>query len=34
MEDPVSNEQLKALYDAACKRVLSEKGIVAQILKT
>ena len=34
MEEPVSNEQLKVLYDAACKRVLSEKGIVAQILKT
>ena len=30
----MSEEQLKALYDAACKSVLSEKGIVAHILKS
>ena len=34
MEETKSEEQLKALYDAACKNVLSEKGIVAHILKT
>ena len=28
-----SSEEVKALYDAACKKVLSEKGIVAHILK-
>ena len=30
----VPDEQMKALYDAACKKVLSERGIVAHILKT
>ena len=34
MAETRSEEQLKALYDAACKNVLSEKGIVAHILKT
>ena len=28
-----SSEEVKALYDAACKKVLSEKGIAAHILK-
>ena len=34
MAETKYEEQLKALYDAACKNVLSEKGIVAHILKT
>ncbi len=31
---PQSMEQQKALYDEACKNVLSERGIAAHILKT
>lgn len=34
MAEPTSPDQQGALYDAACKKVLSEKGIVAHILKT
>ena len=34
MAEPTSKDQQGALYDAACKKVLSEKGIVAHILKT
>ena len=34
MAETKSKEHLKVLYDAACKNVLSEKGIVAHILKT
>ena len=34
MAEANAEEKLKALYDAACKNVLSEKGIVAHILKT
>ena len=33
MAEIISAEERKALYDAACKKVLSEKGIVAHILK-
>ena len=29
-----SNEKIKKLYDAACRNVLSEKGIAAYIMKT
>ena len=34
MAEPTSKDQQSTLYDAACKKVLSEKGIVAHILKT
>ena len=34
MAEIKDEEELKALYDASCKKVLSEKGIVAHILKT
>ena len=34
MEETRSAEERKALYDAACKKVLSEKGIAAHILKS
>ena len=33
MPHPTSDDQQKALYDEACKTVLSEKGIAAHILK-
>lgn len=33
MPQPISDEQQKALYDEACKTVLSGKGIAARILK-
>ena len=33
MPQPITDEQQKALYDEACKNVLSEKGIAARILK-
>lgn len=33
MAETISEGERKALYDAACKKVLSEKGIVAHILK-
>lgn len=33
MPQPISDAQQKALYDEACKNVLSEKGIAAHILK-
>ena len=33
MPQPITEEQQKALYDEACKNVLSEKGIAARILK-
>ena len=33
MPHPTSDDQQKALYDEACKTVLSEKGIAAYILK-
>ena len=33
MPQPASDDQQKALYDEACKTVLSEKGIAAHILK-
>ena len=33
MPQPITNEQQKALYDEACKNVLSEKSIAARILK-
>lgn len=33
MPQPTADEQQKALYDEACKTVLSEKGIAARILK-
>lgn len=33
MAEAISDEQQKALYDAACKSVLSQRGIVAHILK-
>jgi hypothetical protein len=33
MPQPTSDDQQKALYDEACKTVLSEKGIAAHILK-
>ena len=33
MAEIISAEERKALYDVACKKVLSEKGIVAHILK-
>ncbi len=33
MAEPTSKDPKGALYDTACKKVLSEKGIVAHILK-
>jgi hypothetical protein len=33
MAEPTSKDQQNILYDAACKKVLSEKGIVAHTLK-